>query len=376
MAVPLLLEPLERLFDELFTRFKGKPQPHQKPLFRFSGATWWGLSTTALVGGVAANAGLVAAIPNIGLWAAPAVIASGMLTIITTGRLRNQAVTFGHHAVHGAIFKSSKLNRLVAEIASTVTLAQNPDDYKRDHVGGHHRRSIFTTANDPDAAFLLELSFRPRMKKAETKRQMLRTLFSPRFHALFFKARARSAWVTASWRHRAMVAAWLSLIATAAATMPLPAFIVAIALPLGPLYHASALLQFASEHRWLVTKVGPSKDLDAYLERCAGRFSGEPLPSRTLTGAAKAMAWAGWVLRTLFVHAPWRFGVVVGDLPAHDWHHFIGLLKHDPHTWQDAIFERQRAIDEGDGLRLADRELWGPFAAIDWVCEGLENAEE
>ena len=137
----------------------------------------------------------------------------------------------------------------------------------------------------------------------------------------------------------------------------------------------SALLQFASEHRWLLNQKGPGRDPDKYAERSQGRFCGEALPSPDLPGPHRFISLAGWATRLLLIHAPVRFGVLVGDLPAHDWHHVVGLLRHDPHDWGDAIFERQRAIDEGDVYRLAEREKWGIVAALDWVFDGLARAE-
>lgn len=41
---------------------------------------------------------------------------------------------------------------------------------------------------------------------------------------------------------------------------------------------------------------------------------------------------------------------MIGDMPAHDWHHFAGLLGMSGFAWPIAIYERQRAIDEGDKL--------------------------
>ncbi|WP_128921266.1 fatty acid desaturase [Bradyrhizobium nanningense] len=371
-AIPKLLKAAA---DEAVARFTGKPKPNQKPLLDLGAPTWWALSTSALLGATAVNAILLTESCNWGVWALAIIPVSAMLTVITTGRLRVQQVSFGHHAVHGSVFKSSKLNRIAAHVTTTLSFSQNPDDYREDHVIGHHQRGTFTTEKDPDAALLLALGFRRGMTRRQAKRHLVKTLLSPKSHYMIGSARIRSALNTANWPHRALVLGWLATLAAVATAIPWWAFLIAVALPLGPLYHMSALLQFLTEHRWLITKDGPGKDRDAYVNRCAGRFSGETRPSSEMEGLPLIVAWIGWSIRALLIHAPWRLGVIVGDLPAHDWHHVVGLLKHHAHDWDEAIFERQRAVDEGDVLRLAERELWGPGEAINWVFEGLETAE-
>jgi hypothetical protein len=147
-----------------------------------------------------------------------------------------------------------------------------------------------------------------------------------------------------------------------------------ILMPMGPLYHVSALLQFLTEHRWLVTNDGPREKND-YAARCVGRFALIPPPVFGLTSLPAISAWTWWTLR-MVAELLVRVGVWVGDLPAHDHHHLAGHVGHDVHDWDEAIFERQRAIDVGDKYGIATREVYGIKAALDWVFDGLTGAKQ
>ena len=131
-------------------------------------------------------------------------------------------------------------------------------------------------------------------------------------------------------------------------------------------------MQFLTEHLWLLSEMAPTNK-DAYAERCVGRFCGEPVPGAT-GKAASVVAWAGWWLRTLFVHLPTRLGIIVGDLPAHDWHHLCGFVKQHPSEWPSAIYARQRAIDSGEAAGMERRELWGLAAMTRHVLSAMSQA--
>ena len=313
------------------------------------------------------------ALPTAGLWSALIGPSCAVGLVILVGRLRAQQVVFGHHAVHGTLSRRWPwLNAIARHATTAIPLAQNPVEYKRDHFG-HHRVRVFTTAEDSDAAFLQKLGFLPGMSRRALYAKLWATVFSPRFHATLLASRVRSALQSASWTHRAFVLIWLSALAVVAVVVPWWVFVAGVVLPMAPMYHVSALLQFVTEHRWLVSRSGP-KGRQEYADRCAGRFALLPPPEYRLRGAKKVLAWSWWTTRML-PEVLVRLGVWVGDLPAHDHHHLAGPLGHDPHDWDEAIYERQRAIDEGDEHGLAQRELYGLKAALDWVFDGLANAK-
>jgi hypothetical protein len=146
----------------------------------------------------------------------------------------------------------------------------------------------------------------------------------------------------------------------------------AIWLPFTALYQMSALIQFATEHVWM-TSGAPDSHAQAYAQRCHGRFCGEQVPGAGSTQAS-LRAWLTWWTRTICIHIPTRVAVLVGDLPAHDWHHLVAAVGHSPRSWPIAIYERQRAIDSGNGAGMDERELWGIGEMIRYVLLSMSRA--
>ena len=359
------------LVFEVLARLSGRPWPGQRPLLDLGGFGWWLASTGSLIIWFPLIVVVTSFIEPAGIWNLALLPAIFVMQVILVGRLRVQQVTFGHHAVHGALSKRFPwLNKFVAEFATIVPLAQNPSEYRADHVQKHHRTKFFTSIHDPDAAFLFDLGFRPGMSRRQLHIQFWRTIFSPRFHGLFAGARFRSTFVTSDLTHKMVATLWLLALLSLASVLPWWVFVLAVVMPWGPLYHVSALIQFLTEHRWAMTDHGPS-DRSEYAARCVGRFSVLPMPAGK-SGLHLVIAWAGWsalMIPEILV----RLGSWVGDLPAHDHHHLVGHIGHDPDNWHEAIFERQRSIDEGDPTGLANREAYGLKAALDWVFDGLAD---
>jgi hypothetical protein len=68
----------------------------------------------------------------------------------------------------------------------------------------------------------------------------------------------------------------------------------------------------------------------------------------------------------VLIHLPTRVFVLVGDLPAHDWHHRAPRAA----TWPDAIYARQRDIENGcPGWPESPTEIWGLKQAINHLFE-------
>jgi len=63
-----------------------------------------------------------------------------------------------------------------------------------------------------------------------------------------------------------------------------------------------------------------------------------------------------WWVRFIFYHYPVRIGCLVGDLPAHDWHHFS--LSQSNAKWTNAIIEREKFMNN-DNV-----ELWGLYNMV------------
>lgn len=286
--------------------------------------------------------------------------------IFVIGGSRHLQVSITHFAVHNQFFADKRRNRLLAETISTALLITSYDDYRTDHVEKHHPLGTFARRGDPDLEFLIALGFLPGMSREELWRHLAWTLVSPRFHFLFLRGRLRSNFVAASRPRRlAAIALWLT-VALMLATHPawIVPFVILWVVPLTLGYHMSSLLQFASEHLWLLPCRGEgTREHAKALTR--GRFCGDALPDADLRGFARLRAWAIWWLRLLTLHAVVRIAVLPGDLTHHDLHH---LRPHD-FDWANADAVRLEMLAEGVALN----ETWGLFAALDEVFVVLSS---
>lgn len=295
--------------------------------------------------------------------------------IVATGLIRKLQVVFAHHAIHGTLFqKNAKANQLALHMITTFALLQAGKEYKIEHFG-HHNRSIFTTYEDADAALLFSLGFKPKTNRKALWSKLYLSLASPIVHLRLLMARLRSnlfkqplPWKIASWL-------WLGFITVGLATMTDWWHVALVVwLPMFIFYNISAILQFITEHAWMVSDDSPA-DKNLYAERCWGRFVGEPCPETNLSGLVKYISWTKWWTRLLVIHLPVRMGCLVGDLPAHDWHHLCGFVGHQAADWPRAIFVREEAIASGSDMGMGDRELWGLRGMLEHVFMKLEMAE-
>ncbi|MBI3285879.1 MAG: fatty acid desaturase [Burkholderiales bacterium] len=298
-----------------------------------------------------------------------------VLWIILVGMLRKIQVTHLHHAIHNRLFDIPSLNKIYAMFVPSLILVQNGEEYRREHLA-HHNANNFTTQNDADAAFLARLGFLPGRNKDELWINLWMTVFSPVFHFLFAKARLES--ILFRNKSAATVCAILSICVyfSVIAWAGLDAFLVAILIPMFFLYHASALLQFLTEHAWNVV-AGSVKNWDEYKLRCWGRFCGEAFPDYPNTGAWRWVRYTAsivmWSFRMLVLHLPVRLGCLVSDLPAHDWHHLSHMAGQNSKDWINSIYLREVAIANGDIPAFSSRELWGMANMIEHQFNYLES---
>jgi hypothetical protein len=294
--------------------------------------------------------------------------------VYQTGLFRRFQVEYGHHASHATFVRGDRArNRFIHELCTTLALCQNGHEYRKDHLE-HHDRQVFTTMEDADAIFLHRFGFRPGRSRRALWWTLAWTVVSPRFHACFGWARIKSTFLTREhWRWGLASVAWLAVLAGAVMVLPLWIALLTIVLPITLFYQASALVQFLTEHAWMVTERAP-REPQAYADRCWGRFFGDPLPESRGSVAARLRAWTVWLARLVFLHYPARYAIVVGDMPAHDWHHLCPVLQVSSHTWPTGIYERQKAVDSGDVLGMGTRELWGMDSMLAHIFAILESS--
>lgn len=347
----------------LLTQFTGKAHTGQRPGRRRTAMEHFAVPAGYLVFGV---------------WGACAAWDAGpawwpLLPILfgfTVGGARHLQVNTVHECVHRQFTGYAVLDAAVAELVTTVLMIQDFWGYRADHLRHHMARHI-ASLRDPDMQFLYLLGIRPGMPRRELWRRLLWTVVSPRFHWLFLRARLRANFVTCPVYRRVMSVAWWAAVLGAVAYWDawVP-FAVCWALPMGPLYHVSALLQFTSEHRWGLRRAPGQTTREYYAAVSHGRFLGAAPPPRGLPLAHRTLAWVGWAGR-MAGHGYVRLAVVVADLPVHDDHH----RNAGSPAWPDAIYERQRKREAGGEGWPDYTDVWGLKAAIDRVFATLSRAD-
>jgi Fatty acid desaturase len=237
-------QPVLPLFRECIALFTGYWPEGFRP--RWKRRPWWHLVTTvlSLLGSVAGSSFILTM--SLTFW--PFLLLSWMLTVHGA---RKAYLVICHYAVHGNMTGNTWWDRVLVEVLSTLLTTSHFARYHQDHRRTHHGLQ-FATLEDPDLQFLLALGFRPGISRDALWRQLYWTLVSPRFHLLFLWFRLQVNFIAAPWYHRIMASVYATAIVTflvlTDAWFP---WLMAWVVPLFPLYHVAALLQFVSEHRWL-----------------------------------------------------------------------------------------------------------------------------
>lgn len=237
--------PVLPLHKELAAHFTGHWPEGYRP--RWKRKPWWHLATMGLSlgGGVVASSLLVTAPPQ--YW--PLL---GLSWMVTVHGARKGQVAMNHHAVHTNVTGRKRYDQALAEVISTLLVIQDYHSYFEDHVRIHHDPKTLATPADPDLQFLLRLGFRPGMSREALWRRLYGTVVSPRFHWLFLRARLQANYVTAPMYRRLMAGCYTAaVLAVLAFTGVWLLWVVVWVIPVFPLYHVAALLQFICEHKWL-----------------------------------------------------------------------------------------------------------------------------
>lgn len=341
----------------------GKALPGQKPLLRH---TWWSY--------LAVTIGLFVVGLLVSTWAVSAMFPFWFLallagwTLTVTGE-RMMVLVIAHQALHRRFSGSSVVDRFWGETVTVLSVFHTFRDFKEEHFDNHHRREVFATEADPPVQFLLGLGFRPGMARAALWRRAWLVFLSPVFYWRGFVGRVGSS-LRAGPVRRLALAGWLGWWVSLPLWFPRggPVLLLAFILPVVLFAQLSALLDRLGEHEWLSPRRPELGHRFYTASATSARFCGAPVPGRSLSAGSQAVAWARWVVATLFYHLPSRLLVVVGDLPNHDYHHRY------PSTaeWTTAAYARQRDIDTGpEGP--AYQEVWGMGRAIDQVFRSWEG---
>lgn len=303
---------------------------------------------------------------NTGGWALLLLPLAWLLVVSNTRIIQTGLV---HHASHGTLLKRPFWNDLAGEFFSLLIWIQPMALYRRAH-GPHHSKTA--TKDDADLMFIVEVGgLRPGLSLPEYWRRFWRTMFSPRFHAAYWRARLRANFVEATLPRRVAAIVGVGvLLALGGLTGGYAELGVAYLLPVGLLAQMAAWANLMGLHHWVreprdVTNPASARETLGALT--SGRFFGEPAPEASLRGVPAFRAWARWIARMLTVHLFARLAVVPGDLPSHDWHHWFPKTR----DWARAAYARRDAIVARDPRVPKVTEVWGALRAIQGNFESL-----
>ncbi len=286
--------------------------------------------------------------------------------ISMVGTSRKLQLVISHYCVHLTFFNSRKLNKLIADLVSIISITADFKSYQNDHIKHHHNRKVFSTLQDPDALFLFKLGFKKGLDLNLLWKKFLYTMVSIKYHLMVTIDRLKSCLVRTSYFRKTTFILYIAFIINLAFHFKLSIleFFIAYLIPMIFLFNMSMLFQFVSEHAWLDNEL--SNDMKSW-----ARFCGDRVPDTSNNQFyVKFYTWLIWWMRIFFYHLPVRICILPGDLPQHDWHHFHpGSSK-----WMIAAYERQKLINHvrEEKIEREFTEIWGLKKAIDKVFLGVK----
>ncbi len=351
--------PVAVLLEALVTWVSGCPHSGQKPLF----------TRSKLVYAIEAFGGFVAVICLSqlallsGLW-----YLLPILWLLLAGRSWALFIIF-HHATHGNLFASARVNRALAFCSSILTYSSSLDSYYEEHVRSHHTRAM-CTYDDQEAPFLA-LGFPPGAPKRYYYRRLAWLIFSPFSYLAYARYRLWDWQRGTPWLRKGFVwsltaglvfaAVWFHFTASLLLVYVIPMFVV---------FNITGLIGTFSEHHWGTLLDEPARVRLALLQQ--SRFLLDPAPDRGLPVARRVAAWIRWWLRLVCYHLPVRIAVLPGDSMHHDHHH-----RH-PRTeqWTASTFERFEHLRSGcpGWAAFPHTHAWSLGEAIDRVFTRMAAA--
>lgn len=305
------------------------------------------------------------------LWAAATFTAiGGVLTVSGLGLI--QVVVF-HYCAHNGVFASTAANQSAGRFISILFLFKYFDHYKREHIQ-HHRAKKLITEEDEFASFVVKVcGLWPGMSRRELWARLILILASPRFHLKFMQLRIMGNLQSGDAEHvRRFVGCWVAFGAAVAMSGFWLEFAVAWLLPLTIWLQIATVFRILCEHRFPDAKLLTVRGKELIANATTGVFSGRPAPTRRRNAFANLAAWTMWWLDLLTLKLLARLIVLVGDAPAHDFHHRRPGAK----NWPDALHARDADKRDGcPGYPSNYIDVWGLMPAIDANLKALAAAD-
>lgn len=295
-----------------------------------------------------------------GWWLLPTLV---LALILVTGGIGIFQVVVLHHASHGTFLKGRRHNRLLGRIICGLFLFKQFDQYQHEHMR-HHSLKVLFTEEDEFTQFVIDVvGLKPGLAKQTLKRRLIGAMVSPVFHARFAWRRIQVGWLGESRMELAVGLASVAVMGTLAALGLWVEVLVLWLLPLLVLLQIATIVRIVVEHR-----MPNARDDGGH--NTYGTFVGEAPPPKGLNPALRVVAWTGWWARMVFYHLPCRLVFMVGDAPAHDFHHLYPATK----KWTDYISARQNVVIHGDKRGRELVEIWGVWTAIDECLEAISHS--
>jgi fatty acid desaturase len=333
----------------------GDDYRQRTPMHHIAAAFAWLVAGTALsAAAVARGAGFFALLPF------------GMVAT-TAGMGLLQAVIY-HHCAHGTVLATRRANRALGKFITLILLIKDFDAYQRDHIGHHNPKKLLEDGDEFVDYLRRFIGIVPGMPRRQSWRRVIGSFFSPVFHARFLAARLSACLAAGSTADRAMrLGFWASVLVMSHALGVLVSVLVVWFVPAALLFQIATSLRVLAEHRFPEPEIMALRDRGFIARATAGVFPGAPVPR----GAAGGLAWTIWWWRMLTAHLFARIFVLVGDAPAHDYHH----RRPGSRDWPSHIDARARDRALGSpGFPVNYIGNLGLFAAIDANLASIANA--
>lgn len=297
-------------------------------------------------------------------------VAGAILTVSGLGIV--QVVVF-HYCAHDGVFGNRARNLSIGRAISIIFAFKYFDHYRREHIQ-HHRAQKLITEEDEFASFVVRVcGMLPGMGHGALWTRLCLILVSPAFHWKFLQLRVKGNFPTENKGHAArFVAFWLVLLGLVAISGFWVEFLVAWFLPLTLLLQAATVFRILCEHRFPDARLLAVRGKALIAEATTGVFAVRRAPTAESDAARRVLAWSIWWLDLLTVQLFARLVVLVGDAPAHDFHHRRPGAK----NWPDALHARDEDKRSGSkGYPSNYIDVWGLGAAIDQNIRALAAAD-
>lgn len=329
------------------------------PMHHIAAAFVWLVAGTATSAAAVMEGGFLLALLPFGMVAT----ASGM------GLL--QAVIY-HHCAHGTVLATRRANRAMGNFISLLLLIKDFDTYQKEHFAHHSPKRLFTDDDEFLSYLGRFIGIAPGMPRRELRRRVLKSFFSPMFHARLLAARLSACLVTCKAADRAIrMAFWGGVLIESYRSGAMVPVLVAWFVPAIILFQIATSLRVLAEHRFANSDVMALRDRRFIARTTAGVFPGPVVPGVAASNSAAAKDWAVWWFKMMTVHLFSRVFVLVGDAPAHDYHHRHPGSRDWPNYIQARSSDRALGCP---GFPANYIGTLGLFRAIDENLASLANA--